>query len=87
MDCVKYLGWQVAADGGCEKNVVHRMNGRVPYSQKGVDGGSKWRAGTRETEVRLDERVKVALGNRGMTVEVTRQFAKERKEWRALEYL
>ena len=29
-------------------------NGRVPYGQKGVDSGSKWRAGTRETEVRLD---------------------------------
>ena len=24
------------------------------YGQKGVDGQSKWRAGTRETEVRLD---------------------------------
>ena len=24
------------------------------YGQKGLDGGSKWRAGTRETEVRLD---------------------------------
>ena len=77
----------MAADGGCEKNMVHRMNGRVSYSQKGVDGGNKWRAGTRETEVRLDGRVKVALGNRGMTVEVTHQFAKERKEWRALEHL
>ena len=29
-------------------------NGSVPYGQKGVDGGSKWSAGTRETEVRLD---------------------------------
>ena len=29
-------------------------NGWVLYGQKGVDGGSKWRAGTRETEVRLD---------------------------------
>ena len=28
--------------------------------------------------------VKVALGNRGMTVEAERQFAKDRKEWRAL---
>ena len=28
-------------------------NGCVPYGQKGVDGGRKWRAGTRETEVRL----------------------------------
>ena len=26
----------------------------MPYRQKGVDGGSKWRAGTRGTEVRLD---------------------------------
>ena len=27
--------------------------------------------------------VKVALGNRGMTVEAARQYAKDRKEWRA----
>ena len=26
VDCVKYLGSQVAADGGCEIDVVHRMN-------------------------------------------------------------
>ena len=25
-DCFKYLGSQVAADGGCESDVVHRMN-------------------------------------------------------------
>ena len=25
-------------------------NGCVPYGQKGVDGGSKWRVGMRETE-------------------------------------
>ena len=25
-DCFKYLGSQVAADGGCERVVVHRMN-------------------------------------------------------------
>ena len=35
-------------------------NGSVPNGQKGVDGGSKYMAGTRETEVRLDG-VKVAL--------------------------
>ena len=29
-------------------------NGCVPYGQKGVDGRSQWRTGTRETEVRLD---------------------------------
>ena len=26
MDCFKYLGSQVAADGGYERDVVHRMN-------------------------------------------------------------
>ena len=26
MDCFKYLGSQVAADGGCDRDVVHRMN-------------------------------------------------------------
>ena len=32
--------------------------------------------------------VKVALGNRGMTVEATRQFAtKDREEWRALDII
>ena len=34
--------------GACGKNVS------VPYGQKGVDGQSQWRTGTRETEVRLD---------------------------------
>ena len=29
-------------------------NGLVSYGQMGVDGGSKWKAGTRETKVRLD---------------------------------
>ena len=31
--------------------------------------------------------VKVALGNRGMTVETSCQFAKDRKEWRALVHM
>ena len=26
VDCFKYLGSRVIADGGCEKDVVHRMN-------------------------------------------------------------
>ena len=25
-DCFEYQGSQVAADGGCERDVVHRMN-------------------------------------------------------------
>ena len=28
VDCFKYLGSQVAADGECERDVVHRMNER-----------------------------------------------------------
>ena len=31
--------------------------------------------------------VKMALGNRGMTVEAARQYAKDRKEWRALVHM
>ena len=31
--------------------------------------------------------VKVALGNRGMTVEAARQCAKDRKAWRALAHM
>ena len=31
--------------------------------------------------------VKVALGNKGMTVEAARQCAKDRKEWRALVHI
>ena len=27
VECFKYLDSQVAADGGCESDVVHRMNG------------------------------------------------------------
>ena len=26
VDCFKYLGSQVAANGGCERDVVHKMN-------------------------------------------------------------
>ena len=31
--------------------------------------------------------VKVALGNRGIKVEATRQYAKDRKEWRTLVHM
>ena len=33
VDCFKYLGWQVAADGLCERDVVHRINER--YRERG----------------------------------------------------
>ena len=37
-------------------------NGWVSYGQKGVDGLSKWRASTRETEVWLDGWCEGGLG-------------------------
>ena len=37
-------------------------NGVVLYGQKGVNGRRKWRAGTRETEVRLDGWCEGGLG-------------------------
>ena len=35
----------------------------------------------------LMDGVKVALGNRGMTVEAARQCTEDRKEWRALVHM
>ena len=29
VDCFKYLGLQVAADGGCERDVLHNASGVV----------------------------------------------------------
>ena len=45
-------GVDVWLDGYCE----------LAYGQKGVDGGSKWSAGTRETEVGLDGLCEGGLG-------------------------
>ena len=28
VDCFKYLGLQASADGGCERDMVHKMNDR-----------------------------------------------------------
>ena len=60
---------------GIESELVSRADQRVlrwfgmwkewmstVCGQKGVDGGSKWRAGTRETEVRLDGGCEGGLG-------------------------
>ena len=39
VDCFQYLGSQVAADGGCERDVVHRMN--VRYSVESAEKYAK----------------------------------------------
>ena len=123
VDCFKYLGWQVAADGGCERNVVHRLNeyrawkvlksvlsnrGLMIKAKKCQYGGADQRVlrwfghvermdeNSMARSVLMEEisvgrvrfrprlgwmdRVKVALGNRGLTVEAARQCAKNRTE-------
>ena len=47
---------------------------------------SGWRVRGRPWLGKIDG-VKTALGNRGMTVEATRQCSKDRKRWRALVHL
>ena len=51
VDCFNYLGSQVSADGGCERDVVHRVNERYSawgalkdvLSNRGLPPvGSKW---------------------------------------------
>ena len=64
--------------GHVEKMDEYRMARRVLMAE--VSGG---RVRGRPRSGRMDG-VKVALGNRGMTVEAARQCAKDRKEWRAL---
>ena len=34
VDCFNYLGLQVAADGGCERDVVHRMNAPLELTER-----------------------------------------------------
>ena len=62
-----------------ERMDEYRMYRRVMMAE--VSGG--WVRG----RPRLDwmDGVKVAWGNRGMTVQAARQCAKNRNEWRALE--
>ena len=62
--------------GHVERIDEHRM-----VSQKGVDGGSKWRTGTRETEVRLDGWCEGDLGQQN------NDDGGCAKEWRALVHM
>ena len=58
---------------------VKRMD-EIPYGQKGVDGRNQWGRVRGRPRFGWMDGVKVALGNRGMTVEAARQCAKDRKE-------
>ena len=67
--------------GHVERMNEYRMARRVLISE-----GSEGRVQGRPRLGWMDG-VKVVLGNRGMTVEVARQCAKDRKEWRALVHM
>ena len=67
--------------GHVERMDEYRMAKRVLMDE--VSGG---RVRGRQRLGWMD-RVKDALGNRGMTVEAARQCAKDRKEWRALVHM
>ena len=62
-------------------------NGRVPYIQVCVDRKSKWSASARGRQRSGWMDVKFAVGSREMRVEAERQFAKDKKEWRALVHM
>ena len=61
-------------------------NERVPYGRVLMAELSGGRVRGRQRLVWMNG-VKVALGNRGMTVEAARQCAKDMKEWRALVHM
>ena len=67
--------------GHVERMHEYRMARRVLMAE--VSGG-RVRGRPR---LRWMDGVKVAMGNRGMTVEAARQCAKDRKEWRALVHM
>ena len=67
--------------GHVERMDEYRMARRVLMAE--VSGGRvRWRP-----RLGWTDGVKVALANRGMTVEAALQWAKDRKEWRALVHM
>ena len=85
---------------GIERELASRADQRVLRSFGYVERMDEYRMArsvllAEVSEGRVRERprlgwmdgVKVALGNRGMTVEAVRQCAKDRKEWRALVHM
>ena len=67
--------------GHVERMDEYRMARRVLMAE-GSGGRVRWRP-----RLGWMDGVKVALGNRGMTVEAARQCAEDRKAWRALVHM
>ena len=66
VDCFKYFGSQVAADGGCQKDEVHRMNEgsseKCPEQQRIGDKG-------KEVSIRRSNCTSGVVRSRGMAYE------------------
>ena len=52
LDCFKYLGSQVAAGGGCERDVVHRMN-KGYRAWAALKCHEQWRIGDKSQEASI----------------------------------
>ena len=85
---------------GIERKLASRADQRVLRWFGHVETRDKYRMARRELMAEVSggrvrgtpwlsgmDGVKVALGNRGMTMEAARQCAKDRKEWRALVHM
>ena len=91
---------EVRMRAGIERELASRADHRVLRWFRHVERMDEYRMARRvlmaevsgerirgRTRLGWMDGVKVALGNRGMTVEAERQCAKDRKEWRALVYI
>ena len=94
---MEYREWivrneEVRRRAGVERELASRADQRVLrwfglvermdeyHMARRVFGRSQWGTGTRETKVCMDG-VKVALGNRGMTVDAARKIGKSGEPW------
>ena len=100
MKCLKVRNEEVRRRAGIERELASRADQRVLRWFGHVERIGEHRmarrvlmaegSGERVRErprIRWMDGVKVALGNRGMTVEAARQCSKDRKEWRALVHM
>ena len=91
---------EVRKRAGIERDLASRVDQRVLRWFGHVEGMDEYRMARRLLMAELSggrvrgrprlgwmDGVKAALGNRGMTVEAARQYAKDRKEWRALVHM
>ena len=94
------FGWSVTNLAGIERELASRADQRLLRWFGHVERMDEYRMVRRVLTAEVSggrvrgrprlgwmDGVKVALGNRGMTVEAARQCGKDRKEWRALVHI